>query len=141
MRVGFIGLGAMGLPMARNLRSAGFEVVVHNRSRGKVDDFVAAGGEAASTPAEMAANVDVVCACLPIPPVCDEVFLGVDGVIEGASRRPALDRLQHQRAGHLAAHQRRGRRQGLRLPGRAHQRRRLGRRGRHPGHHGGRRGR
>ena len=85
MRVGFIGLGAMGLPMARNLRSAGFDVVVHNRSRGKVDDFVAAGGEAASSPAEMAASVDVVCACLPIPPVCEDVFLGPDGVIEGAS--------------------------------------------------------
>ena len=85
MRVGFIGLGAMGLPMARNLRAAGFDVVVHNRSRGKVNDFVAAGGEAASTPAEVAASVDVVCACLPIPPVCEEVFLGSDGVIEGAS--------------------------------------------------------
>jgi 3-hydroxyisobutyrate dehydrogenase-like beta-hydroxyacid dehydrogenase len=85
MRVGFIGLGAMGLPMARNLRAAGFDVVVHNRSRGKVNDFVAAGGEAASTPAQVAASVDVVCACLPIPPVCEEVFLGSNGVIEGAS--------------------------------------------------------
>ena len=64
MRVGFIGLGAMGLPMARNLRSAGFDVVVHNRSRGKVDDFVAEGGTAAATAADLAASVDVVCACM-----------------------------------------------------------------------------
>ena len=85
MRVGFIGLGAMGLPMAHNLRAAGFDVVVHNRSRGKVNDFVAAGGEAASTPAEVAASVDVVCACLPIPPVCEEVFLGST---TGSSRAP-----------------------------------------------------
>ena len=83
MRVGFIGLGAMGLPMARNLRSAGFDVVVHNRSRGKVDDFVTEGGTAAATAAELAASVDVVCACLPIPSVCEEVFLGPDGVDDG----------------------------------------------------------
>ncbi len=84
MRVGFIGLGAMGLPMAVNLRSAGFDVVVHNRSRGKVEDFVAAGGQAADSPADLAARVDVVCACLPVPPVCEDVFLGAGGVREGA---------------------------------------------------------
>ena len=86
MRVGFIGLGAMGLPMAHNLRSAGFDVVVHNRSRAKVDTFVADGGEAADTPANLASKVDVVCACLPIPQVCEEVFLGPDGVLENAPK-------------------------------------------------------
>ena len=84
MQVGFIGLGAMGLHMARNLRSAGFDVVVHNRSQAKVDAFVAEGGAAASSPADLASQVEVVMACLPTPPVCEEVFLGDDGVIAGA---------------------------------------------------------
>ena len=84
MKLGYIGLGAMGLPMAVNLRAAGHDLVVHNRSRGKVDAFVAAGGTAATTPAELAGQVDVVMACLPIPQICEEVFLGADGVIEGA---------------------------------------------------------
>ena len=44
MRIGYIGLGKMGLPMATNLRAAGHDLIVHNRSRGKVDDFVADGG-------------------------------------------------------------------------------------------------
>jgi hypothetical protein len=43
MRIGYIGLGKMGLPMATNLRAAGHDLIVHNRSRGKVDDFVADG--------------------------------------------------------------------------------------------------
>ena len=51
MRVGFIGLGKMGLPMATNFRAAGHDLIVHNRSRAKVDAFVAEGGTAAGSPA------------------------------------------------------------------------------------------
>ena len=55
-RIGFIGLGIMGRPMARNLLGAGFELVVRSRSRGPVDGLVAAGAAAASSPAEVAAT-------------------------------------------------------------------------------------
>ena len=84
MRIGYIGLGKMGMPMAVNLRAAGHDLIVHNRSRGKVDDFVADGGTAASTAAEVAAQSDVVCVNVPTPEVSLELLLGADGAIESA---------------------------------------------------------
>ena len=86
MKIGFIGLGNMGMHMARNLRAAGHELVVHNRSRAKVDAFVAQGGTAAWSPAEVTSQVEIVMACLPFPQTCEEVFLGPDGAIEGAGQ-------------------------------------------------------
>lgn len=82
--VGFIGLGLMGLPMARNILKGGFPLVVHNRSRGKVDQMAAEGARAASSPAEVAAACDVVLSCLPVPADVREVYLGADGVVGGA---------------------------------------------------------
>ncbi len=84
MRIGYIGLGKMGLPMATNLRAAGHELIVHNRSRGKVDDFVADGGTAAATPAEVAAAADVVCLNVPLPQDSLAILLGENGAIETA---------------------------------------------------------
>ena len=84
MRIGYIGLGKMGLPMATNLRAAGHDLIVHNRSRGKVDDFVADGGTAAATPAEVAAEADVVCLNVPLPQDSEEILLGESGAIETA---------------------------------------------------------
>lgn len=85
VKIGFIGLGNMGMHMARNLRAAGHELVVHNRSRGKVETFVAEGGTPARSPAEVASQAEIVMACLPFPQTCEEVFLGPDGVTEGAT--------------------------------------------------------
>jgi len=53
--IGFIGLGIMGRPMARNLLKAGHSLVVHSRSRGPVDELVKAGAKAAGSPKDVAA--------------------------------------------------------------------------------------
>jgi len=84
--VGFIGLGIMGRPMARNLLRAGYPLVVHNRSRGPVDELVGAGAKAAGSPREVAAQCDVLITMLPNSPDVELVALGKDGIIEGARR-------------------------------------------------------
>ena len=56
--IGFIGLGIMGRPMAKNLIKAGYPLVVHSRSRGPVDDVVKSGARAASSPKDVAAQCD-----------------------------------------------------------------------------------
>jgi 2-hydroxy-3-oxopropionate reductase len=84
-KIGFIGLGIMGAPMAANLRTAGYPLVVHNRSKAKVEEFVRDGGDAAATPQEVAERTDVVITMLPDSPDVEEVYLGEDGVIAGTS--------------------------------------------------------
>lgn len=84
LKVGYIGLGLMGKPMARNILKAGFPLVVHNRSRAAVDELIAEGATAAWTPAEVARQVDVVFTNLPDSPDVELVALGADGIIEGA---------------------------------------------------------
>ncbi len=93
LRVGYIGLGIMGKPMARNILKAGFPLVVHNRSRGPVDELVALGAQAASSPAEVAAQVDLVITNLPDSPDVEQVALGPQGIIEAA--RPGLIFVDH----------------------------------------------
>ena len=82
--IGFIGLGIMGRPMAKNLLKAGFALVVHSRSRGPVDELVQAGARAANTPREVAGLSDVLIAMLPNSPDVELVALGKDGIIDGA---------------------------------------------------------
>jgi 2-hydroxy-3-oxopropionate reductase len=82
--LGFIGLGLMGKPMALNLLKTGFELVVHNRSRGVVNLLVEAGAREAHSPKEVAEQVDIVFTNLPDSPDVELVALGKDGVIEGA---------------------------------------------------------
>ncbi len=84
MKVGFIGLGHMGLPMAANLLAGGYDVVVYNRTASKADELVASGAEWAASPAELAAACEMTMACLLTPDVCEEIFLGDGGVIEAA---------------------------------------------------------
>ena len=84
--IGFIGLGIMGRPMARNLLKAGHSLVVHSRSRGPVDEIVKAGAKAASSPKEVAAQCDVLITMLPNSPDVELVALGPNGIIEGARR-------------------------------------------------------
>ncbi|MDK1031769.1 MAG: NAD(P)-binding domain-containing protein, partial [Planctomycetia bacterium] len=66
--VSFIGLGIMGRPMALRLVAAGFKVTVHNRSRGAVDELVAAGADAACSPRDAADASQLVITCLPDSP-------------------------------------------------------------------------
>jgi 2-hydroxy-3-oxopropionate reductase len=83
-KVGFVGLGLMGRPMARNLVQAGYDLVVYNRSRGKVEELVAEGAEAAESPREAAKNSDIVFTMLPGPPEVREVVVGQNGLLQGA---------------------------------------------------------
>ncbi|HVV13751.1 2-hydroxy-3-oxopropionate reductase [Amycolatopsis sp.] len=83
-RIGFIGLGIMGGPMAANLVRAGFEVTGYNRSRSKVDKLVEAGGRGADSIAEAVREADVVITMLPDSPDVEAVVLGEDGVLANA---------------------------------------------------------
>lgn len=84
--IGFIGLGIMGRPMARNLLKAGYPLVVHSRSRGPVDEVVKAGARAGTSPKDVAAQSDVLITMLPNSPDVELVALGRDGIVEGARR-------------------------------------------------------
>jgi len=84
LKVGYIGLGLMGKSIARNILKAGFPLVVHNRSRASVQELVAEGATAASSPKEVASQVDVVFTNLPDTPDVEKVVLGDNGIIEGA---------------------------------------------------------
>ncbi len=79
MRIGFIGLGIMGKPMAKNLLKAGYEVWVNNRSRAPMDELALCGGRPA-TQQEIGENCDVVMTMLPNSPQVKQVMLGENGV-------------------------------------------------------------
>lgn len=83
--IGFIGLGIMGKPMAKNLLKAGFHLKVHDLNRAPVDEVVAAGAKAAASSKECAHEVDLVVTMLPDSPDSEAVVLGTDGVLEGAA--------------------------------------------------------
>jgi 2-hydroxy-3-oxopropionate reductase len=87
-RVGFIGLGIMGGPMAANLVRAGFEVAGYNRSRAKVDRLADQGGRAAASVADAVGDADIVVTVLPDSPDVEAVALGDDGIF--GSSRPGL---------------------------------------------------
>lgn len=80
-KVGFIGLGIMGMPMARNLASAGFEVSAYTRSRDRLEEFAASGGRAADSVPEAAGQAEFVITMLPDSPDVEQVALGPDGAI------------------------------------------------------------
>ncbi len=84
MKIGYIGLGLMGKPMARNIMKAGYALVAHNRSRESVKELVEEGAVEAFTPAEVAQQVDIVFTNLPDSPDVELVALGKDGIIDGA---------------------------------------------------------
>ena len=82
-RVGFIGLGIMGKPMARNLLKSGHPLIVHSRSRAPVDELVGAGAADGKSPRGVAQQSDIVITMLPDSPDVQQVVLGRDGVLEG----------------------------------------------------------
>jgi 2-hydroxy-3-oxopropionate reductase len=84
--VGFVGLGIMGRPMAKNLLKADYPLVVHSRSKGPVDEIVKAGAKAAASARDVAAACDVLITMLPNSPDVEQVALGKDGIIEGARK-------------------------------------------------------
>lgn len=91
-RVAFLGLGAMGLPMAEHVLAAGFPLTVWNRTAAKADPLVAAGARIAQTPREAAAAADVVLLCLPTQDEVRDVLTRADGVLAGiASGKTIVD--------------------------------------------------
>ena len=82
--LGFIGLGIMGRPMAKNLLKAGYPLVVHSRSKAPVDDLTTAGARSAPSPKAVTEQVDVLITMLPNSPDVELVALGSQGILEGA---------------------------------------------------------
>ena len=81
-RIGFIGLGIMGKPMARNLLKAGYSLTVHNRSQAAVDDLANEGAKPAASPQEVATNADIIVTIVTDTPDVEQVLLGDGGVID-----------------------------------------------------------
>jgi 3-hydroxyisobutyrate dehydrogenase len=84
IKVGFIGLGIMGKPMAMNLIKAGFELIVFNRTQAKMDDLINAGATRGNSPKEVAERSDVIITIVSDTPDVENVILGEQGVIHGA---------------------------------------------------------
>ncbi|MGH3360564.1 MAG: 2-hydroxy-3-oxopropionate reductase [Nocardioidaceae bacterium] len=89
-RVGFIGLGVMGRPMAARLAANGYPLVVRNRSQGAVDALVAAGATAAGSPADVARHSTVVITMLPDTPDVEQVVTGEGGLLPWLRRGSLL---------------------------------------------------
>jgi len=82
-RIGFIGLGIMGRPMAKNLLKAGFSLVVYDINSSAVEDLVKAGAQEAGSSKEVAGRTEMIITMLPDSPEVKEAILGKEGVIEG----------------------------------------------------------
>ena len=87
MKIGYIGLGSMGMKMAKNLLKAGFEVAGYNRTRNKEEELIACGGKRVNNLAEMGESCDAVVACLPTDTVVRETLFGKDGLLSGDTPR------------------------------------------------------
>jgi len=84
-RVGFVGLGLMGLPMARNVLRAGYQLTVHNRTASKAAPLIAEGARQAASPAEVARQSDTVVTMVTDSPDVEAVVEGDQGLLAGAS--------------------------------------------------------
>jgi 2-hydroxy-3-oxopropionate reductase len=82
-RIGFIGLGIMGLPMASNLLTAGFPLTVYNRSPGPAEELLAGGATAGESARDVASRSDIVVTMLPDSPDVEAVVLGPNGIADG----------------------------------------------------------
>src|SRR5262245_25263356 len=84
MRVGFVGVGVMGAPIARNILKGGFPVTVHDVDGAAADRLVAAGATRAESPKAVATVTDVVITMLPDAPDVEAVAVGPEGILAGA---------------------------------------------------------
>lgn len=86
MKIGFIGVGIMGKPMAKNLIKAGYNLVIFDINKEPVKELVGLGAEEGFSPKDVAERTDVIITMLPDSPQVKEVILGEDGVLEGAKK-------------------------------------------------------
>ena len=84
MNIGFIGLGIMGKPMAKNLVKAGHKLVAYDIVAAAVEEVVAAGAERGTSSKDVASRTDVIVTMLPDGPEVEQAVLGAAGVLEGA---------------------------------------------------------
>ncbi len=110
MQIGFVGLGAMGLPMTRHLVEAGHQVTVASRSQGPVDRAVSLGAIDGHTPARVAETSEVVILCVPSSPQVAEVVDAMlpvlrpgQVVVDCSTIDPEVERAQHERVGAVGA--------------------------------------
>lgn len=89
-KIGFIGLGIMGKPMAGNLIAAGYQLVVHDINREAVQELVAKGAEEALSPREASESADAIVTILPDDDTVEQVATGKEGVLEGMSEGAIL---------------------------------------------------
>ncbi len=91
MRVAFLGLGAIGTPMARHLATAPFQLTVWNRTAEKAESFVRAhGGRTAATPADAVRDAEVVITCLPSSREVEQVVTAADGLLDAMAANTVL---------------------------------------------------
>lgn len=81
-KIGFIGLGSMGMPMARHLVADGFSVIAHDQRKSRVQELVDEGAESAVDARQAASGSSVVCLSLPGPPEVEQVLWGDDGILD-----------------------------------------------------------
>ena len=89
-KLGFIGIGIMGKPMAKNLIDAGYPLVVYDINSKAIEEMVDYGAESASSCKEVASQSDIVITMLPNSPEVEKAVLGEDGVIEGVKKGQTL---------------------------------------------------
>jgi 2-hydroxy-3-oxopropionate reductase len=89
-KVGLIGLGLMGSPIARNLLKAGFPLTVWNRTREKAEKLRSEGAQVANSPHEVAAESDILITIVSDPPALEQVLFGANGAVAGLKRDSLL---------------------------------------------------
>ena len=100
-RVGFVGLGSQGAPMARRIIDAGFPTTLWARRAASLEPFADTAAAIAATPAELGAACDVLCLCVVDDAGVEEVLRGPDGALVDDARRLSRRRAQHRPPGHL----------------------------------------
>lgn len=86
MKIGFIGLGIMGKPMAKNLIKSGYNLVIYDINKGAIKEVVEAGAEEGLSAKDVAKRSNVIITMLPNSPHVKTVIMGIDGVLEGAKK-------------------------------------------------------
>ncbi len=87
MRIGFVGLGLMGMPMVRHLVDAGHQLFIASSSRAQLAELAARGATICASPCEIAAQVEVFFSCRVTPRQSTATFLGEDGVIQASNSK------------------------------------------------------
>lgn len=83
-KIGWVGLGKMGIPMSKNLNKAGYPLTVYNRTKGKTKELAEQGAQVAESPKGLAAGVDVIISMIADDPALEAVSIGPNGAFEGA---------------------------------------------------------